>query len=188
MRRRLPAVAALLAFGALPLALSACGKQGSTPPVTTQVSLADSAEQVMLHVRTLLTERGVQRGEMFADSAYVFDDATRFELRKVRATFNTTTGVKDGTMAGDRGRYSSRQQILEGFGHVVLTNNQGKKLTSPHVRYNQTANEVSSDSAFTMVEPGRTLSGIGFRSDPQLNNLLVLKAPSGRGGFTIPAQ
>jgi len=139
-------------------------------------------------VHSLLTDRGVQRGELFADSAYVFDNSTRFELKKVRATFNTATGAKDGTMSADRGRYSTTQQILEGYGHAQVTTNSGRKLTSPHLRYNTLANEVSSDSAFTMVEPGRTLSGIGFRADPQLTNVLVLKAPSGRGGFTIPAQ
>lgn len=168
--------------------LAACGRQGSAPPVATTSSLADSAEQVMLNVRTLLTDRGVQRGEMFADSAYIFDNSTRFELRKVRATFNTASGVKDGVMSGNRGRYSTSQQMLEGFGNVIVTTNAGRKLTSPHLRYSQALNEISSDSAFTMVEPGRTLSGVGFRSDPQLNNLVVLKAPSGRSTFTLPAQ
>jgi LPS export ABC transporter protein LptC len=179
---------ALLLAATLAVTLAACTSEGAAPPVQEHASMADSAEQVMLNVRTLLTDKGIQRGEMFADSAYIFDENTRFELRKVRATFNTVTGAKDGTMTGDRGRYNTQQQILEGFGHVVITTNAGRKLTSPHVRYNQMANEVSSDSAFTMVEPGKTLTGIGFRSDPQLNNLLVLKAPSGRGGFTIPAQ
>jgi LPS export ABC transporter protein LptC len=152
------------------------------------VSLADSAEQVMLNVHSLLTDRGVQRGEMYADSAYIFDDNTRFELRKVRSTFNTSTGVKDGTMVADRGRYSLRQQVLEGFGNVVVTTNEGKRLTSPHVRYSQAINEVSSDSAFTMVEPGKTISGVGFRADPQLNHVVVLKGARGRGSFTLPGQ
>jgi LPS export ABC transporter protein LptC len=165
-----------------------CSRQGSAPPVKTGASLADSAEQVMLNVRSLLTDKGIQRGEMFADSAYVFDDNTRFDLRKVRSTFNTSTGVKDGTMSADRGRYNLRQQVLEGFGNVVITTTEGKRLTSPHVRYSQANNEVSSDSAFTMVEPGRTLSGVGFRSDPQLNHLVVLKGARGRGSFTLPGQ
>jgi hypothetical protein len=91
-------------------------------------------------------------------------------------------------MTGDRGRYNLRQQLLEGFGHVVITTNDGKRLTSPHVRYSQALNEVSSDSAFTMVEAGRTLSGIGFRADPQLNNVTVLKGSRGRGSFTLPGQ
>jgi LPS export ABC transporter protein LptC len=168
------------------IAAAACSSKGTAPPVHGGSSMADSAEQVMVNVRTLLTDHGVQRGEMFADSAYVFDENTRFELRKVRATFNTTTGVKDGTMVGDRGRYNTQQQILEGFGHVVITTNDGKRLTSPHVRYNQLANEVSSDSAFTLVQPQRTVSGVGFRSDPQLNHFQILKAAKGQGSFTLP--
>jgi LPS export ABC transporter protein LptC len=165
-----------------------CSRSASAPPVGVRDSLADSAEQVMLNVRSLLTDHGIQRGEMFADSVYIFDENTRFELRKVRATFNTSAGVKDGTMTANRGRYNLRQQILEGFGNVVITTNDGKRLTSPQVRYNQLANEVSSDTNFTMVEPGRTLSGIGFRSDPQLTHVRVLRAPRGQGSFTLPGQ
>jgi len=179
-------VLVLLALASMTVA--GCSTQGHAPPVKTGTSMADSAEQVMLNVRSLLTDKGIQRGEMFADSAYIFDDNTRFELRKVRATFNTSTGVKDGTMSGDRGRYNLREQMLEGYGNVVITTNDGKRLTSPHVRYSQALNQVSSDSAFTMVEAGRTLSGVGFRSDPQLNNVVVLKGARGRGSFTLPGQ
>jgi LPS export ABC transporter protein LptC len=166
----------------------ACKKQGTAPPVKTSSTMADSAEQVMLGVRVLLTDRGVQRGEMFADTAYIFDDQTRYELRKVRATFNTSTGTKDGVMSANQGHYSLREQKLEGFGNVVIVTTEGKRLTSPHIKYMQAINEVSSDSAFTLVEPGRSLSGIGFRADPQLTRVQVLRAGSGRGSLTLPAQ
>ncbi|MEO6526064.1 MAG: LPS export ABC transporter periplasmic protein LptC [Gemmatimonadaceae bacterium] len=167
---------------------SACKQQGTAPPVTRGRTMADSAEQVMLKVRSLLTDNGVQRGEMFADTAYVFDDNTRFELRKVTATFNTTSGAKDGVMSADRGHYNQRQQVLEGFGHVIIVTNEGKRLTSPHIKYLQGINEVSSDSAFTLVEPGRNLTGVGFKADPQLTRFQVLSAGKGRGNINIPAQ
>jgi LPS export ABC transporter protein LptC len=171
------------------VAVAACGNKGSTPPTLAQASLADSAEQVMLGVRTLLTNQGVMRGELFADSAYVFDNSTRFELRKVRATFNTPSGAKDGVMSADRGRYSTSQQVLEGFGHATVTTTSGRKLSSPHLRYNQAANEVSSDSAFTAVQQdGSVVSGIGFRADPQLNHVTILKGTSGRSTFSLPTQ
>lgn len=169
-------------------ALAACRDTASAPRAPARASLADSAEQVMLNVRALLTDKGVQRGEMFADSAYVFDENTRFELRKVRATFNTATGLKDGAMSADRGRYNLRQQLLEGFGNVVITTNAGKRLTSPQLRYNQAINQVSSDTSFTMVEPGRTLSGIGFRADPQLTHVNILRGGSARGSLNLPGQ
>ncbi|MFL5607818.1 MAG: LPS export ABC transporter periplasmic protein LptC [Gemmatimonadaceae bacterium] len=165
-----------------------CSKPASAPPVGSRNSLADSAEQVMLNVRSLLTDHGIQRGEMFADSVYIFDENTRFEMRKVRTIFNTSAGVKDGTMTADRGRYNLRQQILEGFGNVVIITNDGKKLTSPHLVYSQLANEVSSDTTFTLVEPGRTVSGIGFKSDPQLTRYRILRAARGKGTFTLPGQ
>ena len=172
----------------LVVALAACREKGTAPPVKGGHTMADSAEQVMLDVRALLTDHGVQRGEMFADTAYVFDDQTRFELRKVRATFNTSTGTKDGVMSGDRGRYNTRDQTLEGFGNVVIVTNEGRRLTSPHIKFVQTANEVSSDTTFTLVEPGRNVSGIGFRADPQLTRVSVLRNLGEQGTFTLPGQ
>jgi LPS export ABC transporter protein LptC len=176
-----------LAAAALVVAI-ACQKQGAAPPVKRGVGMADSAEQVMLGVRMLLTDRGVQRGELFADTGYVFEDQTRFELRKVRATFNTSTGTKDGVLSADRGTYNQREQKLEGFGHVVIVTTEGKRLTSPHMKYMQVANEVSSDSAFTLVEPGRNVSGIGFRADPQLTRIQILRNVGGQGTFTLPGK
>jgi LPS export ABC transporter protein LptC len=165
----------------------ACRKQGSAPPVK-RGSMADSAEQVMRGVRMLLTDHGVQRGEMFADTAYVFDDQTRFELRKIRATFNTSTGTKDGVLSADRGQYNIREGKLEGFGNVVIVTTEGKRLTSPHMRYLRGVNEVSSDSAFTLVEPGRSVSGVGFRADPQLTRIQILRNLGAQGSFTLPGK
>ena len=171
------------------IVVAGCSKQGSAPPVAATSSLADSAEQVMLNVRSLLTDRGVQRGEMFADSAYVFDNTTRFELRKVRATFNTASGARDGDLRANRGRYSTAQQILEGYGDAVITASGGRKLSSPHLRYNIALNEVSSDSAFTAVQSdGSTIRGVGFRADPQLTRVQNLKGTSGGSSFTVPGQ
>ena len=183
MKRLLLMVAGIATF-----ALSGCSPTGKKPPVKTGASLADSAEQVMQNVHYVLTGDGVQRGELFADSAYIFDDNTRYILKNPRTTFNTAEGVKNGTMKADRGKYNLRQQVLEGFGNVVITSTEGRKLTSPYVKYNQAMNEVSSDTNFTMVEPGRTLSGIGFKADPQLQHVQVLRNPSGRGSFTLPGQ
>jgi LPS export ABC transporter protein LptC len=176
-----------LAAAAL-LVVVACTRQGATPPVKRGTTMADSAEQIMVGVRMLLTDRGVQRGELFADTGYVFDDQTRIELKKVRATFNTSTGTKDGVLSADRGTYNQREEKLEGFGNVVIVTTEGKRLTSPHMRYLKVANEVSSDSAFTLVEPGRTVTGIGFRSDPQLTRIQILRNVGGQGTFTLPGK
>lgn len=158
--------------------LASCGKS-TKPPVVGEPSIADTAEQVIIDGRSLLTESGVKRGQMFADTIFVFNDQTHFVLRRVRAVFNTETGLQNGTLSGDRGTYDLRSGILEGFGNVVVTSTDGKQLTSPHLKYVQRANAISSDSAFTLTEPGRTQRGIGFTSDPNLNSFRCFRACSG---------
>ncbi len=180
-------VAVFTLTSAFALALG-CKREGAAPPVVARATMADSAEQVMLNVRMSLTNKGVLRGELFADTVYIFDENTRFELRKVRTIFNTTTGAKDGVMSADRGRYSIRQQLLEGFGNVVIVTNDGRRLSSPQLRFSQGMNEVSSDSAYTFVRPGQTLSGIGFKTDPQLTRFQGFGGGKSRGSVTLPSQ
>ena len=173
---------------ALVCGAAACKKQGSAPPVSAAATLADSAEQVMVNIHFVLTDKGVARGELFADTAYIFDENRRYDLRKVRTTFNTASGAKDGVMSADRGKYSLNQQVLEGFGNVVIVTNDGRKITTPHLRYMQGLNEVSSDSAFTLTRPGQTLSGVGFKADPQLTRFQAFGAGRSRGSITLPSQ
>src|SRR4029077_9087343 len=105
------------------------------PPVSGVANEADSAEQVIWDGHSLLTNNGVKRGEMFADTIFVFNDQTRFALRRVRAIFNTETGAPNGTLKGDRGMYDLRSQILEGNGNVVVTSTHGNGLAPNHHKY-----------------------------------------------------
>ena len=154
--------------------LSACNRS-TQPPVAEEMAFADSAEQVLFDVRSLLTHRGVKRGEMFADTVFVFDDQTKFELRVVRANFSTETGAPNGTLRGDRGTYSTRTKVLEGFGNVVVTSTDGKRLTSNHLKFSENVNEIASDSAFVYREQDKVQRGVGFRTDP---NLIVFRCLS----------
>jgi len=73
--------------------------------------------------------------------------------------------------------------------NVLVVSEDGRRLTTPELVYNQQRNEISSDSAFVMTEPNRRLEGIGFRSDPDMKNIRILKGASGmaRGVSTQPA-
>lgn len=162
------------------IAAGGCRK-ATQPPVTGDAALADSADQVLFDVRYMLTQSGIKRGQMFADTMFVFGDQSRFLLRRVRANFSTETGAPNGTLRGDRGTYDMRTQILEGFGNVVVTSTDGRRLSSNHLRYTQARNEISSDSAYTMVRGADTQRGIGFISDPNLNEFRCLRSCGGSG-------
>ena len=177
MRRVAVSVAAVLA-------LASCQKSAK-PPVVGEPSLADSAEQVIYAGHSLLTNEGVKRGEMFADTIFVFNDQTRFALRRVRATFNTETGAPNGTLKGDRGTYDLRAHMLEGFGNVVVTSTDGKRLMSNHLKFIESTNQISSDSAFTLVRQNDVQRGIGFVSDPNVTVFKCLRACSGSANVPL---
>jgi LPS export ABC transporter protein LptC len=169
----------LLVAGLAVLAAGAAACRQPTTIPATRSALADSADQVMFGARFNLTDGGVLRAELEADTAYFFDDNTRVELDRVRSIFFTQTGVKDAVLTSRHGRYNTRAGDMVAYGDVVVINEAGRRLVTPELQYNQARNEFYSDSAFTMTEPGRELSGIGFRSDPNLNNVRVLRGATG---------
>lgn len=159
------------------------------PPVAGRSSVADSADQVMYNARFNLTDNGLSRADLTADSAFFFDENTRVELRNVATTFYTTTGARDAYLTSRRGTYNSRRGDMVARDSVIVVTEEGRRLVTPELKYDQALNQISSDSAFVLTEPGRSLSGIGFRSDPNMQNVRILKTKSGTTGVvTLPGQ
>lgn len=167
-----------LALFALLLVASACDDKRE-PPVLPHSAMADSADQVMYGASFNLTDRGVIRAELQADTAYFFDDNTRIELDDVNTTFYTVSGMKDAVLTSDRGRYSTRLGNMTAYGNVIVNTEDGRRIETPELHYNEGANQFTSDSQFVMTEPGRRIAGVGFRSDPGLKNVQVLSGASG---------
>jgi LPS export ABC transporter protein LptC len=165
-------------------ALAACRKD-ATAIVAKVATTADSADQVIYKMRTVLTDRGVQRAELTSDTAYAFDENTRYELRVVSTIFFNKSGEKDGTLTSKRGTFNTRANVMEARDNVVILGIDGKKLTSPMVRFEQFRNLIVSDSPFVMVEGERRLEGIGFESDPQMLNVKVRQMSRGTGASIL---
>jgi LPS export ABC transporter protein LptC len=164
--------------------LIACQGEGTEPPQTTGSPMADSADQMMFGIHTLLTDRGILNAELESDTAFFFDENTRIELRVVKLTFYTRTGVRNSVLTSREGTYNTRQARMEARGNVVVVTEDGRRLTTEQLRYDQGRNEISSDSAFVLTEPGRRLEGVGFTSDPNMNNVRVHRLIEGQGAVS----
>jgi LPS export ABC transporter protein LptC len=169
------------------LAVAACHDAPQTP-VAAQPGVADTADQVFFGAQFLLTTRGIQRGDLTADTAYILEDQTRFDLRKTHVVFTTETGAPQGTMTGDRGIYSTRTQVLDGRGNVIVKLVDGRTLTSPHVTYNQMTHLIASDTSYTISDSRGSQQGIGFTSDQTFKKFTCLKNCGGNLSVLIPEK
>ncbi len=186
-----PTRVVLVVLTAAVLLAAQCPWEAKTTPVKAVAKaglIPDSADQVIFGLTSIMHDRGINKGELLSDTAYVYDDGSRMELRGVQVTFYTAMGEKDGLLTSRAGRYNSRLSRLEASGDVVVVREDGKRLTSPHLVYDQLRNQILTDSSFVLTEPSRQLSGIGLESDPQLTNFRCIRACKGVTPVALPAQ
>jgi LPS export ABC transporter protein LptC len=167
---------------------AACGRGDDRISAAVSGGLLDSADQVAFGFRTLVTDGGLLRAEVFADTALFQNQNTKIVLLRVSGDFFGATGAKAATATAVRGTFDTRSSTLEAFGDVVVTSVDGRVLRTPYIRYDRSSNLVYSDSVFVLTEPGeREMRGIGFRTDPNLSAIEVQRIRSGKGGtFTLP--
>jgi LPS export ABC transporter protein LptC len=180
---------ALFFASVIAIATAGACRESTQPPVSSGLSIADSADQVLWGgVQFVLTTKGIQRGELNADTAYVLDDQNRFDLRRAHVNFKTETGAPQGTMEANRGVYNVRTQVLEGWGNVVVKLIDGRTLKSPHLTFNQLTHLISSDTAYTLVRGSDTQSGIGFTSDQNFVKFACKAACKGSMSVLLPER
>lgn len=186
LRRFLPALLAFVFLGAACPVARGKSKTAQKPPATS--ALPDSADQIAFGVRVMLTDQGVNKGVLLADTAFTYDDDTRLELRRINLTFYTSTGVKDGVMTSREGTYNMRLSRIEARGDVVVARDDGKRLASQQLVFDQVRNQFFTDSSFVLNEPNKVLSGLGFESDPQLTSFRCLRECKGAAPVQVPVR
>jgi len=178
----------LACFLAAVVAIATACRDSKQPPVVSGPSVADSADQVLIGVQYVMSTKGIQRGELNADTAYVLDDQNRFDLRKAHVNFKTEAGAPQGTMDANRGVYNVRTQILEGWGNVIVKLIDGRTLRSPHLTFNQITHQISSDTSYTLSKANDTQTGVGFTSDQAFVKFTCKSSCRGSTSLLIPER
>lgn len=167
--------------------IAAC-QDTQPPPVAATHSIADSAEQVMFKANFVLTTRGIQRGALVADTMYALEEGTKYDARIAHVTFTTELGAPQGTMDAKRGVYSTRTQILEGWGDVVVKLVDGRMLKSPHVVYNSVTHIITGDTTYTLYRGNDTQHGIGFTANEAFTRFQCLRNCGGNFSVLVPEK
>ena len=169
MTRRLPWH--LTAAGAALAILAACDGQrisADRPPKTA----ADSADQLLYNASTVLTANGVRRGDMRGDTVGTFESMTRFRFRRIEVRFTTPIGRPLAVLTAPFGDYWLATGTLVAADSVtVVSDSSGRRLEAEALRYDVARNQLVSHSSFTAKSGTRSLTGVGFTSDPGLFNI-----------------
>jgi len=183
------ALAAALVLGAAAL-LGACRERGASP--TSTLTAADTADQVLVRMKTTIEDAGQRKNVVAADTAYMYEPSQTIEMRVLTVDFFDPQGNATATLTAREGTYRMQQRTMEARGDVRVAFTDGRRLTAEVLRYDQAAALVTSDRPFVFERPDATLRGNGFRSDPEFRDFTV-EQPTGQQreggpGMLLPGQ
>jgi LPS export ABC transporter protein LptC len=158
--------------------LTACAEPADDP-VASQQAQAQRADQVMYGVKQHISSAGIRRGLLNADTAFVFEDSGRVEIRKVKLEMYNEAGGRAADLTSRAGTLDTRTQGMIARGSVVLQTSDGKRIETEELHYDPNAHRVWSTVKTTMIANGAPLTGDGFSADDQMRNIQVTR-PRGR--------
>lgn len=176
-----------LAVLAVAVILLACREEGIRPTATVQA--ADTADQVLVGVAHYITEAGVRRSLVEADTAYMYESGQTAELRNLTVTFYDAAGTVTSTITAREGTYIWQSGDMTARKDVVGSSPDGGRLRTSVLRYDPRARQITSDQFFTFDRAGDHLEGAGFTSDTEFRNVVVTRPRGTEGGTRLlPGQ
>ena len=126
---------------------AACEESGARP--TTTLQAPDSADQVLEGFSHFVTNQGVRRTRVEADTAYFYESTQTTELRKLKVTFYDLRGEEGSTLTAKRGTYRWQDGSMEANDNVVVVSPDGRRLATETLKYDNATNTISTDKHFT---------------------------------------
>ncbi len=154
-------------------ALAACDNSG-TEPRAAQDYPQLPADYVLSNIKHYLTEDGIRRGVLNADSAYFYADSARADLRKVHLLLYNETGQAVADLTSKTGQLDQRTNAMIARGNVVLVARDGsQRVETQELHYDPTGHRIWSDVASTIYQNGGRTQTDGFSADDQLKNITM---------------
>jgi LPS export ABC transporter protein LptC len=165
----------------------ACEDSGVRPTATVQSP--DSADQVLEGFSHYVTNDGILRSRVEADTAYFYESTQITELHQLKVVFFDVRGQESSTLTAKRGIYRWQDGSMEASGNVVVVSPDGRRLATEVLRYDNATNMIATDQHFTFDRGDEHLEGNSFRSDPDFRNVVTEKPRGVTGdGMLLPGQ
>lgn len=169
------------------LSVLSCEESGVRP--TSTVTAPDSADQVLEGFSHYVTNEGIRRSRVEADTAFFYEPTQITELRRVKVVFFDLKGAEGSTLTAQRGTYRWQDGSMEATGNVVVVSPDGRRLSTESLRYDNATNTIMTDKPFSFERGAEHLEGNSFRSDPDFRNIVTDRPRGVAGdGLLLPGQ
>ncbi|MFW6039972.1 MAG: LPS export ABC transporter periplasmic protein LptC [Gemmatimonadota bacterium] len=137
---------------------------------------ASGADQVMFGVEQYITRAGIRRGVLRADTAFMYGDASRIEMRRLEIRFFDDDGSDMGRLTARRGEYRLPAGDITVHADVELEGRLQSEapsvLETDSLAYDAVDDELATDAAWTLTHPDGTVErGTGLVTDPAMENI-----------------
>ena len=160
------------------LFMASCGKENKeVVEVTYTLRTTD--------VSSLISDSGITRYRMNAKEWLVFGKAKEpysyfpqgVYVEKFDSLFNVEASVK-----ADTAYYWDKKGLYKLIGHVGILSQEGKKLNTSILYFDQKEDQIYTDEYFELEEGDKIITGIGFKSN---QNMTKYKIFNSQGTFPV---
>ena len=136
-------------------------------------------------VSSLISDSGITRYRMNAKEWLVFGNAREpysyfpqgVYVEKFDSLFNVEASVK-----ADTAYYWDKKGLYKLIGHVSILSQEGKKLDTSILYFDQKEDQIYTDEYFELEEGDKIITGIGFKSN---QNMTKYKIFNSQGTFPV---
>lgn len=116
------------------------------------------------------TDQGRPQWTLYARSAATFTAQQLIRVRGVRVDFFGEDGTRSSELIAREGEIHQERRDMLARGGVVLSTQEGTRMTTEELRYLNLANKITSERLVRVERQGDVLEGVGFESDPGLKH------------------
>jgi len=149
------------------------GCQTEEPPVPSSSSPERMPNQLISDFVLTETEEGRKLWVLQAERAKIFDSSNEIDLDTLIIDFFDELEAHTSTLTADRGIINRTTRNMEAFGDVVILSDDDLRLESEEVRWLNRSGQIISDAPVRFTRGANVLTGVGFVSDPSLENIEI---------------
>ncbi len=137
------------------------------------ISDRDIPDQEFTDFTTYESDSGIVQWVLKAPIARIYNARKLLVTVQPRITFFNEFGETTSVLTANKGEYQQVSHNLTALGKVVVTSRQGYMLETESLVWVNEMEEIHTEDFVRFVKENDILTGYGFRSDPELQNVTI---------------